>query len=185
MLTLKDIKEGLHQRINMYRDKLQDLLKEKSQIEEEIETIKSYLEVAELLYKIEADGGEFVSQSLAKITGPTGELEDQVKRIFAASIIEEAKDVLLKKSKYAGLSLTQAAYILIKKEAKPMHAKNIYQKLVEGGIKIRGKTPITSIAISLKRDKRFKKVAPNTFALVEESLQKSEESQEAWVSERG
>jgi len=118
MLNLKDIKEGLHQRINMYRDKLQDLLKEKSHIEEEIETIKSYLEVAELLYRIEAEGVGAES---------TGELEDQVKSIFAASIIEEAKDVLLKKSKYAGLSVTQAVYTLLKEQAKPMHAK-IYTK---------------------------------------------------------
>lgn len=174
MLDLKDIKEGLHQRINVYRDKLQDLIKNKSQIEEEIETIKRYLEVAELLYKIEGEGA-----------GPTGDLNDQVKSTLVVSIIEEARGVLLRKSKYAGLSVTQAVYTLLKEERKPMHAKNIYQRLLEGGIKIRGKTPVTSIAISLKRDRRFKKVAPNTFALVEESIYESGEHQTVWVSERG
>jgi len=44
------------------------------------------------------------------------------------------------------------------------------QRLVEGGLQIKGKTPLTSVATSLKRDKRFKKVGPNTFEALEESL---------------
>ena len=39
----------------------------------------------------------------------------------------------------------------------------------DGGIQIRGKTPVTSVATSLKRDPRFRKVAPNTFVGTDES----------------
>jgi hypothetical protein len=60
--------------------------------------------------------------------------------------------------------------VLLKEAGTPTHAKEVYQKLVEGGVRIRGKTPVTSIAISLRRDKRFRRVAPNTFELVDESL---------------
>jgi hypothetical protein len=51
-----------------------------------------------------------------------------------------------------------------------MHAKELVQRLVEGGLHIKGKTPLTSVATSLKRDKRFRKVGPNTFEATEEVL---------------
>jgi hypothetical protein len=51
-----------------------------------------------------------------------------------------------------------------------MHAKELVQRLVEGGLQIRGKTPLTSIATSLKRDKRFRKVGPNTFEALDNVL---------------
>jgi hypothetical protein len=82
-------------------------------------------------------------------------------------------ELLLGKSKYAGMSVPQAALTLLKEAGRPMHAKDIYLKLSEGGVRIRGKTPVTSVAISLKRDKRFRKVAPNTFELVEERILQS------------
>ena len=46
----------------------------------------------------------------------------------------------------------------------------IVQRLVEGGLHIKGKTPLTSVATSLKRDKRFRKVGPNTFEATEDVL---------------
>ena len=51
-----------------------------------------------------------------------------------------------------------------------MHAKELVQRLVEGGLQIKGKTPLTSVATSLKRDKRFKKVGPNTFEALDDML---------------
>ena len=49
--------------------------------------------------------------------------------------------------------------------------EDLYHRLVEGGLRIKAKAPVTSIATSLKRDRRFRKVAPNTFEAVEEKLQ--------------
>jgi hypothetical protein len=54
-----------------------------------------------------------------------------------------------------------------------MHAKELVQRLIEGGMQIKGKTPLTSVATSLKRDRRFKKVGPNTFDILEEALTKA------------
>jgi len=51
-----------------------------------------------------------------------------------------------------------------------MHAKELVQRLLEGGLQIKGKTPLTSVATSLKRDKRFRKVGPNTFEAPEDLL---------------
>jgi hypothetical protein len=36
-----------------------------------------------------------------------------------------------------------------------MHAKELVQRLVENGLQIKGKAPLTVVATSLKRDKRF------------------------------
>ena len=44
-----------------------------------------------------------------------------------------------------------------------MHASEPVRRLVKGGLQIKGKTPLTSVATSLKRDKRFRRVCPNTF----------------------
>jgi len=48
-----------------------------------------------------------------------------------------------------------------------MHAKELVQRLVEGGVHIKGKAPLTSVAASLKRNKRFRKVGPNAVEATE------------------
>ena len=66
------------------------------------------------------------------------------------------------------MSVPDAAFIILRESRRPMHAKELCHRLIEGGMQIRGKTPVTSIATSLKRDPRFKKVAPNTFEIIEQ-----------------
>ncbi len=157
MQELKEIITGLGQRIQVYKSKLQDLQKMREKIDGNIKTIKKYLELAETLYRVEiakAKGGTGLMKGLSGNDKTTDEVEDQ------------SDIILLEKSKYAGLSVPQATYLLLKEIGKPVHAKEIHKKLTKGGVRMRGKTPITSIAISLSRDKRFKKVAPNTFELV-------------------
>ena len=69
-----------------------------------------------------------------------------------------------------GKSVPEAAYQVLRDANRSMHAKELVQRLVEGGLHIKGKTPLTSVATSLKRDKRFRKVGPNTFEATEEVL---------------
>lgn len=84
--------------------------------------------------------------------------------------MEQSREILLGRSKYAGKSVPEAAYQVLREASRSMRAKELLQRLVEGGIQIKGKTPLTSVATSLKRDKRFKKVGPNTFEALEEAL---------------
>ncbi len=164
MEELKDIIGGLEQRINAYKSKLQDLQRKKDKLEDEINTIKKYLELAETLYRVELDKAKISPEDLSNSPFPDNKEKSSKHSITViAETTEEARDLLFGKSKYAGLSVPQAAFLLLKDKGKPMHAKEIFQKLIEGGIRIRGKTPVTSVSISLNRDKRFKKVAPNTF----------------------
>jgi HB1, ASXL, restriction endonuclease HTH domain len=152
---LKDISVGLDQRISMYKSRLQELQNKRDRIDDEIATIKKYLELAETLYRLEA--------GRAKLPA----LPSQV----ATDVTDQSREILLGRSKYVGMSVSEAAYQILRDAGAAMHAKDIYQRLIEGGLRIKAKAPVTSIATSLKRDRRFRKVAPNTFEAVEEKLQ--------------
>jgi len=164
MEELQDIVAGLDQRIKAYKTRLQELQKKRDRLEEEIKTIKKYLELAETLYRVEREK----SRVAAKGARPSGEVDrDRARGVL--DVPDQSQEILLGRTKYFGMSVPQAAAVLLKEAGTPMHARELYRKLVEGGMRIRAKTPITSIAISLRRDKRFRKVAPNTFEFVAEA----------------
>lgn len=160
---LKDIVVGLEQRISMYEHKLKDLLKKRERLNEEITTIEKYLELAKTLYRVEADKAKLASLSSQIITDEKGAWPSQ-----DLDVTDKSREILLGRSKYVGMSVPDAAYALLRETRRPMHAKELYRHLVEGGLQIRGKTPVTSVATSLKRDRRFRKVAPNTFEVIDE-----------------
>ncbi len=165
MDELADILSGLEQRINVYKNKLIDLQKKRDRLDDEIKTAKKYLELAETLFRVEKNKAR-------SATPPQVQTEDQERATTKGS--EETKDVLFRTVKFAGISIPQATYLLLREEGKPLHAKEIYQRLVEGGVKIRSKTPVTSISISLNRDKRFLRIAPNTYRLADTEVQREE-----------
>jgi hypothetical protein len=49
----------------------------------------------------------------------------------------------------------------------------IYNRLIEGGFSFTGNNPTISIAVSLNRNSRFRKVAPGTFDLVIKDVAKA------------
>jgi len=173
MEELKDILTGLEQRIQVYKSKLQELQRKKDKIEDEIQTVTKYLELAETLYRVEVEKARVAYPSLPLPADTDREKPARTNLSSLPDVNDHSKEILLKRSRYVGLSIPQAAFLLLNEFNKPLHAKEIHLRLVEGGVRIRGKTPLTSVAISLSRDKRFRKTAPNTFALAE-GLSKSE-----------
>ena len=165
MEELTDIIVGLGQRISAYKTRLQELEKKRKRLEEEIATIKKYLELAETLYRVEADKAKLASLSSQIITDEKGGRLPPV-----TDVTDQSREILLGRSKYAGKSVPEAAYQILREANHSMHAKELLQRLVDGGLQIKGKTPLTSVATSLKRDKRFRKVGPNTFEAGPESL---------------
>lgn len=161
MEELHDILAGLDQRIKAYKTRLQELQKKRDKQEEEIKTIKKYLELAETLYRVEQEK----SRVAARGTPSPGDA-DRDRARGVVDVPDQSQEILLGRTKYFGMSVSQAAAVLLKEAGTPMHAREVYRKLAEGGMRIRAKTPITSIAISLRRDKHFRKVAPNTFEFV-------------------
>jgi hypothetical protein len=163
MEELHDILAGLDQRISTYKIKLQELQKKRDRLDEEIKTIKKYLELAETLYRVEQEKDRVAARQPLPGEG------EREKGKGTLDVPDQSQEILFGRTKYLGMSVPQAALLLLKEAGSPMHAKEMHRKLVEGGVRIRGKTPVTSIAISLRRDKRFRKVAPNTFELTEET----------------
>jgi hypothetical protein len=160
---LEDILSGLEQRISVYERKRKDLQKKREQLGEEIATVEKYLELAKTLYRLEADK--------AKLASLSSQIASHEKGNVSASDIDVAsksREILLGRSKYVGRSVPDAVYMVLQEVGRPLHAKDLYQRLKEGGMPIRGKTPVTSIATSLKRDSRFRKVGPNTFEVSHE-----------------
>lgn len=161
---LKDIVVGLEQRIGVYENKLKDFQKKRERLNEEIATIEKYLELAKTLYRVEADKAKLASLSSQIITDEKG-----APPLPVTDVTDQSREILLGRSKYVGMSVPDAAHKILRQARRPMHAKEICQRLIEGGMQIRGKTPVTSVSTSLKRDRRFRKVAPNTFESIDDS----------------
>jgi hypothetical protein len=63
-------------------------------------------------------------------------------------------------------TIPQAVTLLLREEGGPLHVNEIYNRLLEGGFRFTGQNPTISVAVSLNRNMRFRKVAPGTFDLV-------------------
>lgn len=63
-------------------------------------------------------------------------------------------------------TITQACTLLLREAAGPLHVNELYNLLIAGGMKFKGNNPTISVAVSLSRNRRFRKVGPGTFDLV-------------------
>jgi myosin heavy subunit len=68
--------------------------------------------------------------------------------------------------RFADRTITQACTLLLREANEPLHVHELYNLLVAGGFEFTGNNPTISIAVSLNRNRRFRKVAPGTFDLV-------------------
>lgn len=75
-------------------------------------------------------------------------------------------EVEVKSDRFADRTISYAATALLRESREPLHVNEIYNRLLEGGFSFTGHNPTISIAVSLNRNPRFRKVAPGTFDLV-------------------
>lgn len=68
--------------------------------------------------------------------------------------------------RYFDRTIPQAATMILREAGGALHVNEIYNRLLEGGFSFTGHNPTISIAVSLNRNTRFRKVAPGTFDLV-------------------
>lgn len=68
--------------------------------------------------------------------------------------------------RFAERTITQACSLLLREAGGALHVNELYNLLLAGGMEFTGNNPTISIAVSLNRNKRFRKVAPGTFDLV-------------------
>jgi hypothetical protein len=75
-------------------------------------------------------------------------------------------DIEPKSDRFFERTISYAASVLLRESGGPLHVNEIYNRLLEGGFQFTGQNPTISIAVSLNRNNRFRKVAPGTFDLV-------------------
>lgn len=68
--------------------------------------------------------------------------------------------------RFADRTITQACTLLLKEAGVPLHVNELYGLLVAGGMEFKGNNPTISVAVSLNRNRRFRKVGPGTFDLM-------------------
>jgi len=67
--------------------------------------------------------------------------------------------------RFADFRIPQAATIVLRESNGPLHVSEIFRRLSEGGFEFRGQHQLITLAVSLSRSNRFRKVAPGTFEL--------------------
>src|SRR4030095_3046653 len=61
--------------------------------------------------------------------------------------------------------IPKAATVILREANSSLHVSEIYRRMAEGGFEFRGQHQLITLAVSLSRSKRFRKVAPGTFEL--------------------
>jgi hypothetical protein len=61
--------------------------------------------------------------------------------------------------------IPQAATVILREADSALHVSEIYRRMAQGGFEFRGQHQLITLAVSLSRSKRFRKVAPGTFEL--------------------
>jgi len=69
-------------------------------------------------------------------------------------------------NRFSDRTITQACTMLLRESGRPLHVNELYNMLISGGMKFKGNNPTISIAVSLTRNRRFRKVDPGTFDLI-------------------
>ncbi|MEQ1606678.1 MAG: hypothetical protein ABL999_17590 [Pyrinomonadaceae bacterium] len=68
--------------------------------------------------------------------------------------------------RFSDRTITQSCTMLLKEAGRPLHVNELYNLLIAGGMKFKGNNPTISVAVSLSRNSRFRKVDPGTFDLI-------------------
>lgn len=97
-----------------------------------------------------------------RIAAWLAELEDEIER-RRPELAEANMEV--KKGRFFERTISHAAAVILREEGGPLHVDEIYNRLRKGGFQFKGNNPAISIAVSLNRSRRFRKVAPGIFDL--------------------
>ncbi|MBO0797734.1 MAG: hypothetical protein J2P31_02830 [Blastocatellia bacterium] len=93
----------------------------------------------------------------ADLRASEAEIEAEVENIEGR---EQASNV-----RFNDFRIPQAATIVLREANRPLHVSEIYRRMADGGYEFRGQHQLITLAVSLSRSKRFRKVAPGTFEL--------------------
>ena len=139
----------------------------------EMDTLASQTEAAiyRLLSSVLASGN--ISLGLPSDAELEAAMRQSQPQSLRASAVERRQQIPTVRNNVEVLSdrfmdrtIPQAVTLLLREEGGPLHVNELYNRLLEGGFKFTGQNPTISVAVSLNRNTRFRKVAPGTFDLV-------------------
>jgi hypothetical protein len=111
---------------------------------------------------------------LARLVGKRRKLEDELKKVerdikSATEAARKADGQIVRKPNARRLneiSLAEALEKVMKKRKTPIHYRELTDTVLERGLyKTKSKNLLSTVAVTLKRDKRFKKVEPGFYTL--------------------
>ncbi|MCI0387517.1 MAG: winged helix-turn-helix domain-containing protein [Acidobacteria bacterium] len=102
-------------------------------------------------------GNQSGAYDIASYRPSEAEIEAEVAKLQQN---EQASNV-----RFADFRIPQAATIILREANSALHVSEIYRRMTEGGFEFRGQHQLITLAVSLSRSKRFRKVAPGTFEL--------------------
>ncbi len=85
---------------------------------------------------------------------------------FQRRVPHKDANVMAISNRFADRTITQACTLLLREAGEPLHVNELYNLLVAGGMEFKGNNPTISVAVSLNRNRRFRKVGPGTFDLM-------------------
>jgi len=139
----------------------------------ELDTLASQTEAAiyRLLSSVLASGNLSLglpsdAELEAAMRQSPGPVRDQTAIERRAHIPTVRNNVEALSDRFMDRTIPQAVTLLLREEGAPLHVNEIYNRLLEGGFKFTGQNPTISVAVSLNRNTRFRKVAPGTFDLM-------------------
>lgn len=146
-----------------------------AEIEKENEALRAELsEIDSLIAQSESAIFRLLSPSFAASLQESRDLRAQT--IYGSVPIQsktrpprpplDTEEIKVTSEVFAERTISQATSLLLREAGEPMHVNDIYRRLLEGGFSFSGHNPTISIAVSLNRNRRFRKTAPGTFDLV-------------------
>ncbi|MGH9755769.1 MAG: hypothetical protein ACREA2_23545, partial [Blastocatellia bacterium] len=168
---------SLQRSLGEYREAKRKTKTRLAEIEAEAETLRSQLatidaiieqtEIALRKVLFPADYPNFRAKS--QTDNQSGDYEIAPYRPSGAEI--EAEVARLQRNeqsdnvRFNDFRIPQAATVILREANSALHVSEIYRRMAEGGFEFRGQHQLITLAVSLSRSKRFRKVAPGTFEL--------------------
>lgn len=155
------------------RQEIQALENSAAQTEQAIYSLLATMRSSGVKYERELDVSTYGHSSNDKSSRRTEWSKSQTYRQAEVSYIGQRQNISPMNPsiepmnrRFADRTITQACTLLLREAGRPLHVNELYKLLVAGGMQFKGNNPTISIAVSLNRNRRFRKVAPGTFDLV-------------------
>jgi hypothetical protein len=140
------------------KTRLAELEAEAEMLRSQLATFNAVIEQTELaLRRVLFPNDKVSSYDPIELRASEAEIEAEVAKIERT---EQSSNV-----RFNDFRIPQAATIVLREANKPLHVSEIYRRMADGGYEFRGQHQLITLAVSLSRSKRFRKVAPGTFEL--------------------